>query len=294
MNRVSARRALYNFLETDTPRTRGKMLFRAFMYILISVNIFLVIFESAPELPYGITSLSYAVYAFSIGIFILLYVFRLWVCVENPRFSRPFSGRLLFMATPYAVIDLAVIIAFTIPVSFLLNSATYEFVKFLRLTVILKLVRYSDALQTMIRIFSAKRKPLGMALYMVLFLLVITSTMMYYFEHPAQPGVFTSVPESMWWGVETLTTLGYGDIVPVTAMGKVLGGITALLGIAMFAIPAGILASGFYEEYNLTLRKEKRETVSEDDPGAQQGSVCPTCGRPLEGQTETSPDKPKT
>jgi voltage-gated potassium channel len=294
MNRLSARRALYDFLELDIPCTRGKMLFRAFMYILISVNIFLVIFESAPELPYGITSLSHAVYVFSIGIFVFLYLLRLWICVENPRFSRPVAGRLLFMATPYAVVDLAVIIAFTVPVSFLQNPTTYEFVKFLRLTVIFKLVRYSDALQTMIRIFAAKRKPLGMALYMVVFLLVITSTMMYYFEHPAQPNVFTSVPESMWWGVETLTTVGYGDIVPVTAMGKVLGGITALLGIAMFAIPAGILASGFYEEYRLRLKKEEKEGRSQTGHGNEQMPVCPTCGRPLEEHSGQAPDEPKT
>jgi len=291
MTPVSARRAFYNFLELDYPRTRGKMLFRTFMYALISVNILLVIFESAPEIPSGISGVSYAVYAVSIAVFILLYVLRLWVCVENPRFSQPLYGRLLYMVTPYAVVDLAVIVAFTIPVSFLRNPTTYELVKFLRLTVILKLVRYSDALQTMIRIFIAKRKPLGMAMYMVLFLLVITSTMMYYFEHQAQPQVFTSVLESMWWGVETLTTLGYGDIVPVTPAGKFLGGITALLGIAMFAIPAGILASGFYEEYNLAYRKEGKKSGSESARSETHGDVCPTCGRPLENQHDLQHDE---
>jgi voltage-gated potassium channel len=293
MTRVSARKSLYDFLELDYPRTRGKVLFRTFMYVLISVNIVLVIFESAPELPYGISGISYAIYELSIAVFILLYILRLWVCVEDPRFSRPFSGRLLFMATPYAVVDLAVIIAFTIPVSFLRNPTTYELVKFLRLTVILKLVRYSDALQTMIRIFIAKRKPLGMAMYMVLFLLVITSTMMYYIEHPVQPKVFTSVLESMWWGVETLTTLGYGDIVPVTPAGKFLGGITALLGIAMFAIPAGILASGFYEEYNLALRKDHGNGDTRNEPPESSGNVCPTCGRPMDERHDQPEENPK-
>jgi voltage-gated potassium channel len=289
----SARRALYNFLEEDYPRTKGKMLFRGFMYVLISVNILLVIVESAPGLPREITGISYAVYAVSIAIFIILYVLRLWSCVEKPLYSRPVSGRLLFMATPYAVVDLVVIITFTIPVSFLTNPTAYELVKFLRLTVILKLIRYSDSLQTMIRIFIAKRKPLGMALYMVIFLLVITSTMMYYFENQAQPQVFTGVPESMWWGAETLTTLGYGDIVPVTPAGKVLGGITALLGIAMFAIPAGILASGFYEEYNLTLQKRDGEGGSREG-GKDDMTICPTCGRPLEHHPDRPPEKPKT
>lgn len=293
MSLDAARKALYNFLELDLPRTRGKMLFRGFMYALISVNILLVILESASGLPRGIAIISYGVYAFSIAIFITLYVLRLWTCIENPRFSRPFSGRMLFMATPYAVIDLVVIIAFTIPVSFLTNPTAYELIKFLRLTVILKLIRYSDSLQTMIRIFIAKRKPLGMALYMVIFLLVITSTLMFYVENQAQPQVFTGVPESMWWGVETLTTLGYGDIVPVTPAGKLLGGITALLGIAMFAIPAGILASGFYEEYNRTLQKGDGGTGSEPEGGGEKGAVCPTCRRPLGDQPGHPPDDPK-
>jgi voltage-gated potassium channel len=289
MTQVSARRAFYNFLELDYPRTHGKMLFRTFMYVLISANILLVILESASEIPSGILGVLYTVYAVSIAIFIVLYVLRLWVCVENPRYGRPVYGRLLYMVTPYAVIDLAVIITFTVPVSFLRNPTTYELVKFLRLTVILKLVRYSDSLQTMIRIFIAKRKPLGMAMYMVLFLLLITSTLMYYFEHPVQPQAFSSVFESMWWGVETLTTLGYGDIVPVTPMGKFLGGITALLGIAMFAIPAGILASGFYEEYSLALRREGGAGGGKDD--RSEIRVCPTCGRPLE--THQGPEQDK-
>jgi voltage-gated potassium channel len=293
MNLDTARKSLYNFLELDLPRTRGKMLFRGFMYVLISVNILLVILESAPGLPQGITGTSYVIYAVSIVIFVILYVLRLWACVENPKFSRPFSGRLLYMATPYAIIDLVVIIAFTIPVSFLTNPTVYELVKFLRLTVILKLVRYSDSLQTMIRIFIAKRKPLGMALYMVIFLLVITSTMMYYFENQAQPQAFTGVPESLWWGVETLTTLGYGDIVPITPAGKFLGGITALLGIAMFAIPAGILASGFYEEYNRSLRKGDAGTGSEAGGEGERGAVCPACGRPFGDHPGRPPDDPK-
>jgi voltage-gated potassium channel len=290
MTRIPARKAFYNFLELDYPRSHGKVVFRAFMYVLISVNILLVIFESAPGIP-GIKSISNGIYAVSIAIFIVLYVLRLWICVENPRFGQPLYGRLLYLVTPYAIVDLAVIIAFTIPVSFLQNPTTYELVKFLRLTVILKLVRYSDALQTMIRIFIAKRKPLGMAMYMVLFLLVITSTMMFYIEHPAQPKVFTSVLESMWWGAETLTTLGYGDIVPITPAGKFLGSITALLGIAMFAIPAGILASGFYEEYNLALRKEN-EKGGTPQAGAVTGErVCPACGRPLDDHHDPIADE---
>jgi voltage-gated potassium channel len=119
-------------------------------------------------------------------------------------------------------------------------------------------------------------------LYMLLFLLLITSTMMFIVEHSAQPEKFSSVGESMWWGIETLTTLGYGDIVPITPAGKLLGGFVALLGIGMFAIPAGILASGFYEEYTREEEKvaNRNRSLAEGEETEDQG-VCPICGRPM-------------
>jgi len=282
MTLLAARKMLHTFLEEDYPRGLGKKLFRTFMYALISVNILLIVLETAPDINPEDIKIFTTIYFFSICIFVVLYVLRLWVCVEDSRFSKPVIGRLRYMATPYAVIDLLVLIAFTTPLSFLRDPLVYEVIRFLRLSIILKLIRYSDSLQTMSRIFISKRKPLGMALYMLLFLLLISSTMMFLVEHSAQPDKFSSVAESMWWAIETLTTLGYGDIVPVTSAGKLLGGFVALLGIGMFAIPAGILASGFYEEY---AREEAK--VANRNPGPAAGeesegqSVCPTCGRPM-------------
>jgi len=282
MTLLAARKKLHDFLEVDYPRGFGKQLFRSFMYVLISVNILLIVLETAPEISPDMHRFFTNIYFFSISIFIVLYFLRLWVCVEDHRYSSPLTGRLRYMITPYAIIDLLVLIAFTTPVSFLKDPISYEIIRFLRLSIILKLIRYSDSLQTMSRIFISKRKPLGMALYMLLFLLLITSTMMFLVEHPAQPDKFSSVAESMWWGIETLTTLGYGDIVPITPGGRILGGFVALLGIGMFAIPAGILASGFYEEY---ARAEQKE--SEIECGLKTGNktggpaLCPTCGRPM-------------
>ena len=283
MTLLAGRKRLHAFLEEDYPRTRRKLFFRGFMYVLISVNILLVVLETSPTIAPGVRAASQAVYFFSICIFIALYALRLWVCVEDPRYRSPVTGRLRYMASPFAIIDLIVIVAFTLPVSFLRDPVAYEIIRFLRLSIIMKLIRYSDSLQTMSRIFISKRKPLGMALYMLLFLLLITSTMMFLIEHPAQPDTFSDVPESLWWGVETLTTLGYGDIVPVTPAGKFLGGFVALLGIAMFAIPAGILASGFYEEYTRAERQREGGPQGEVSSGGTPGLVrCPTCGRPIE------------
>lgn len=281
MTLLAARNALHTFLEEDYPRGFGKKLFRSFMYALISVNILLIVLETAPDITPATAGISTTIYFFSICIFIVLYILRLWVCVEDSRFAKPLTGRLRYMVTPYAVVDLLVLIAFTTPVSFMRDPLVYEVIRFLRLSIILKLIRYSDSLRTMTRMFISKRKPLGMALYMLLFLLLITSTMMFLVEHAAQPDKFSSVAESMWWGIETLTTLGYGDIVPVTPAGKLLGGFVALLGIGMFAIPAGILASGFYEEYTREEEKEARTQQLAAEEETESLSVCPTCGHPM-------------
>lgn len=284
----SVRKALYQFLEEEYPRTTAKVLFRGFMYFLISLNILLVILESIPRSSAEFIRLYSIAYGLSIVVFIALYILRLWVCTENPRWSRPVSGRLAYLATPYALLDLSVIVTFIIPIPFLGNPEIYELLKFLRLAVILGLVRYSESLQTLLRIFYSRRKPLGMAVYMLFFILVISSILMYYFESQVQPDTFSDIPASMWWSVETLTTVGYGDIVPVTPGGKILGGFVALLGIAMIAIPAGILASGFSEEYSLRSRRDgKKPDGYEESPDFQPS--CPVCGRPLETGSEEHP-----
>ena len=118
--------------------------------------------------------------------------------------------------------------------------------------------------------FKEKREELAISLIFTAFLLLIASTLMYYVENEAQPEHFSSIPETMWWGIATLTTVGYGDIYPITGLGKALGGVIAVIGIGLFALPTGILASGFSEE--LSNRRANLKSKS-----------CPTCGHPLKG-----------
>jgi len=133
--------------------------------------------------------------------------------------------------------------------------------------------RYSEALKTFGIVLKRRKEELLMAVFSVLILLVIASSLMYFVENEAQPEAFSSIPVAMWWGVVTLTTVGYGDVYPITAAGKLLGAIMALLGIGMFALPAGILASGFAEE--IQRRQKKRR-------------ICPHCGKDIDEPPETS------
>lgn len=99
-------------------------------------------------------------------------------------------------------------------------------------------------------------------MFVISVLLMIVSTLMYYIEHEAQPKVFKNVFDAMWWTIVTLTTVGYGDIYPITPLGKILGAIVAILGIGMFALPAGILASGFLEEIQKRRKKGRGYCLS--------------------------------
>ena len=114
-------------------------------------------------------------------------------------------------------------------------------------------------------VVKSKKEELLLAMVITMVLIIIASSVMYFVEHDAQPHKFSSIPETMWWSVATLTTVGYGDIYPITVLGKTLTAIISILGIGMFALPAGILASGFSEAF-------KKEKVAK---------VCPKCGEPI-------------
>jgi voltage-gated potassium channel len=141
------------------------------------------------------------------------------------------------------------------------DVALVESTDLFRLLRLLKLIRYSEALQTILRVIKIKKDELIMTLVTVFILLIFASSVMFFAEREAQPEAFPSIPAAMWWGVVTLTTVGYGDIYPVTAIGKLFGAILAFIGIGLFALPAGIIASGFSTEV-----EKRKEPNSQEFP----------------------------
>ncbi|MBF0355535.1 MAG: ion transporter [Alphaproteobacteria bacterium] len=181
----------------------------------------------------------------SVTIFVIEYGVRIWACVEDPRerfHDHPLLGRLRYMATPMALIDLLAILP---AILWMLTSVD---LRFLRLARLLKLLRYSAALDTLRDVIKGERRVLISAGIVMLVLLVTMSSIMYYIERDEQPVAFGSIPAAMWWGIVTLATVGYGDVVPHTDFGKLMGGVTVVMGLCMFALPAGILASAFAQE----------------------------------------------
>jgi voltage-gated potassium channel len=243
--------------------------FDIFMLTLISLNVLAVMLESVDYI-----AVTYLVYihifdVFSVAVFTVEYGLRLWTCTLDKRYHSAIKGRFRYSLTPFALVDLFAILPFYIPFVIPLDLRFIRILRLLRIGRVLKMGRYSESIQTFERVFSRKKEELAMALFLILILLVLCSSVMYYAESEIQPDKFGSIPEAMWWGVITLTTVGYGDVYPLTPVGKFVGGVVALLGVAMYALPTGILAHGFAEE--LQSKRKKKEEMQ----------VCPYCGGAL-------------
>lgn len=228
---------------TGGHQTAGRLL-DACLVVLITANVAAVVLETVPELASAYDQFFHNFEIFSVVIFTIEYLARLWTCVdrEDVRFRPAIKGRIRYVLSPMALIDLIAIAPFYL--AFVVGF-DLRFVRVFRLLRLLKLTRYSAALSLVGSVLYTERRPLGAAGMVMLVLLVFASSFVYLAERTAQPEAFGSIPAAMWWGVATLTTVGYGDVTPVTPLGKFLGAIVTLLGVGMFAMPAGILASGF-------------------------------------------------
>jgi voltage-gated potassium channel len=236
-----------------------------FLAGLITLNVASVMLETVESLHRQFGRAFQAFEAFSVVVFGLEYLLRLWSCTTESRYAHPVLGRLKFAMTPLAVVDLVAILPSLVPGG-ILDLRFGRAVRLLRLSRSLKMVRYSQSLQTLGRVLRAKRHELAVTAFAGLILLVIAASGMYFVERDAQPDTFSSIPAALWWGVVTLTTVGYGDVYPVTVAGRCLASVIAMLGIGLFALPAGILAGVFSEELH------RKHSVA----------CCPHCGERLD------------
>ena len=152
--------------------------------------------------------------------------------------------------------------------------------RLVRLLRIFKLNRYSDALSSIGEVFRKKSQEIFVSIFFVFILLVISSLLIYYAEHDAQPEQFANAFSGLWWAVATLTTVGYGDIYPVTVLGRILGTIIAIMGIGMVAVPTGILSAGFVEILEQK-NSSKQESEEEEKEVEEEKKFCPHCGKKL-------------
>jgi len=263
------RRRIYEILEVAEEGDRLSRTFDFLIVGLIALNVLALIVATVPALS-GHARAFRVFELISVIVFSVEYILRVWSCAEHEEYARPLKGRLRFASTGMMLIDLLAILPFyvalVVPAARLLDLRFLRAVRLMRIFRLFKLGRYSRAMKVLGRVFRAKKEELGIAVFVVFILLVLASSLMYFAESSTQPEAFPSIPAAMWWGVVALTTVGYGDVVPVTTLGKVLGAIVSLLGIGLFALPAGILASGFAAEVGR----------SGDD-----AERCPHCGKEI-------------
>lgn len=258
------KRRTYEILDVAKPGDRLSRAFDILLVSLIGLNIVALMAESVEPIYRVSPVFFWTIEAVSVAIFTAEYLARLWSCNWNEKYSGSLWGRLRFAVTPLALIDLLAILPFYLP--FLgIDLRVIRSVRLVRVFRIAKLARYSDALRMMGRVFMKKREELIAIFLVAVVILLCASTVMYYIEHDAQPEKFASIPETMWWGAATLTTVGYGDVYPITPLGKFIGSIIAVLGIGLFALPTGLLGAAFVEELG-----KKRIPAQ-----------CPHCGEAL-------------
>ena len=244
---ASLRHRVYEILEGVRVDDRVADALDMFLVVLILANVAAFAAETVPSLHHEYADWFSAFEAFSVSVFTIEYLARLWTAVEVPFLRRQpaWRARLKWAGRPYLIIDLLAILPFYLHHMFGLDL---RFVRVLRLLRFLKLSRYSPAMHTLVRVLYNERRALSGAGLLLFAAVTFAATGIYFLEHEAQPDKFGSVPESAWWAIATLTTVGYGDVVPITTVGKLFGAFVMVTGLCILALPVAIISTGFSQE----------------------------------------------
>lgn len=257
-----SRERVWQILNVARPGDALSHLFDVLLITLIIVNVVALIVETVDSVHRAAPRFFAWINVVSVLIFTVEYLLRLWSCTADPLYRSPLTGRLRWAITPLALIDLLAVLPFYLP----FMGVDLRFTRAARLFRIFRmarLTRYSQALHVLQRVIARRKEELITTSFILLLLLLVAASLMYFAENDVQPQVFSSIPAAMWWAVVTLTTVGYGDVYPVTSLGRMLAALVAVLGIAMLAVPTSILGASFAEEI-----AAQREPLH-----------CPHCGR---------------
>ena len=255
---MTKRSLWYSYLNEPSTNNFWSMFVTIFLSVAILLNILEVVLGSVAEFSkYMAEWLVLANYSFA-AIFAVEYGARLWVAAEAPH-EKPLSKmrkRWLYMRSPMGLIDLLsflpILIWLILPSEMLGDLRILKLISMVR---ILKLTRYSASLLMLTRVYRENKNTLLAAGLVMMILMFIAATGIFVFERYAQPDAFGSIPASMWWAFVTLTTVGYGDITPITVGGKIFGSVVMVCGVGIAAMPAGIFASSFVQ----LVREQERE-----------------------------------
>jgi voltage-gated potassium channel len=292
---VRVRRRLVVLFDDDARRNRVTQYFNAALALLIVVNVSAVILESVEPMRARYPAAFAAIEQFATTIFAVEYALRVWTAVDlhNGRFRQPLWGRLRYVRSFFALIDLVSILPAVLG---LLGAGDLRVLRVLRFLRMLKLTRHSTIFGLIWAVLREEGRSIGALVFILCLTVAISGTLTFMIEGDEQPAIFSSIPASMWWAIETLTTVGYGDMVPATPAGRVLGGVVAIVGIATLALFSGLITVGFLDQ--LRIRREQANGASRFQASAPTPAptpapaICPHCGLSLDRPQRAAAEAP--
>ena len=222
-------------------------MFDTFIVIWVVISVIAVVLESVQSIHYLLNLEFLILDAVAVSVFTLEYCLRLYCCVEEPGYQKAITGRLKLAKSTGSIIDFLAIAPFFLEV-FLHHLFDLRFMRVFRLLRLLKLTRYTGATKSLSQVIAREWPVMAASAFIMLLLVVMTASLGYLFEHEAQPDKFENIPQSIYWAVVTLASVGYGDISPVTPAGRAMTIVLALIGIGIFAIPAALLSAAFADQ----------------------------------------------
>lgn len=267
---TATRRRVCEILQVNRPQDSSSRTFDIFLITVISLNVMAIVLESNVSLERRYGSLFHCFELLSVAIFSVEYVARVWSSIDcsDSAGGAPFAARIRYMLTPMALIDLIAILPFYLSYIFPLDLRILRIIRLLR---VFKLTRYHGAMQSLLSVLQQEAGALFAAFFVMFMLMLLAASGIYLIEHNIQPAAFGSIPEAMWWALATLTTVGYGDVVPITALGKVFGGVIIFVGVGLVALPTGIIASGFANNF----RRQRVRYEALVDAALDDGELTP-------------------
>jgi voltage-gated potassium channel len=241
-----------------------------FIIVLIILNVVAVMLETIEPIHKEYYDFFHYFDMVSVIIFTIEYILRVWSSNHEEKYKHSIWGRVKYIFSPGALIDLIAIIPSFLHAFIGLDLRVLRMLRLMRIFRLFRLTAYTQSAHMIANVFKRRSKELALSFILAVFLIIIASCIMYFAEHlhPENKERFSSIPATLWWSVVTLTTTGYGDMYPMTTIGKVMSGIIMLTGVAFFAIPAGILSAGFQEEFRRTRMLKTHK--------------CPHCGEHLD------------
>lgn len=244
--RRQLRRRVHVVLDGGAHDRATRFVHRA-LIALVALSVLSVILESVPEYDRQFRRLFLAVEYLAVGVFTVEYLLRLWSAPEHTPYSdrTPMGARLAFVRSGSAIIDLLTILPVYISFFFAADLRVFIILRLLRF---FKLARYSAGIRTLVAVMEAERKALLATGILLFGAILFSASAIHIAEHEAQPENFGSIPAAMWWAIVTITTVGYGDVTPITLAGRVIASVTMVTGYVMLGLPVGIVATAFAEE----------------------------------------------